>query len=84
MILEIIRFEEGRISSMAIQEYDEQFDMIVKKYSLGVLGVVERNGHCYHMILSGFRKYSAYLLVVVVFGWGHYIVLQCFIIDIST
>ena len=41
MILEIIRFGEGRSSSMAIQEYDEQFDMMVKKYSWGVIGVVE-------------------------------------------
>ena len=37
MILEIIRFGEGRSSSMAIQEYDEQFDMMVKKYSWGSL-----------------------------------------------
>ena len=69
---------------MAVQEYNEQFHMIVKKYSWGVIGVDERNGRCHHMILSGFRKYSVHLLVVVVLGWGHYIVLGCFIIDIST
>ena len=69
---------------MDIQEYDEQFYMIVKKYFWWVSEVVECNWCRHHMILGGFRKYSAYLLVVVVFGWGHYIVLQCFIIDIST
>ena len=42
--------------------------MMVKKYSWGVIGVVERNGRCHHISLGGFRKYSAYLLVVVVFG----------------
>ena len=42
--------------------------MMVKKYSWGVIGVVERHWRCHHVILGGFRKYSAYLLVVVVFG----------------
>ena len=40
--------------------------MMVKKYSWWVIGVIERNWCRHHMILGGFRKYSAHLLVVVV------------------
>ena len=46
---------------------DEQFYMMVGKYCWWVIGVVERNWCRHHMILGGFRKYSAHLLVVVVF-----------------
>ena len=42
--------------------------MMVKKYAWWVIGVIERNWCRHHMILGGFRKYSAHLLVVVVFG----------------
>ena len=56
--------------------------MMVKKYSWGVVGVVERNWCRHHLILGGFRKYSAHLLVVVVLGGT--IVHGCFIIDIFT